>query len=200
MMGLKPMRARRFVPLVRPASNRLCEAAVTTRPEAASENRSNRRRGFECFILSRRAPAWRTAMLKNRQRGFGLIELLIAMVVLTVGLLAMAVLIMYGIRIQTFARDATLASGVAKQRLEILRNIPRTNAVRQDGGSLDANVAPYFVPVDLDPNNGVDPDTPFVVRWMLAAGPAGTQNVTVRVVSTSPARQLPPIQFQSQIP
>ncbi len=133
------------------------------------------------------------------QRGFGLVELLIAMVVLTVGLLAVAVLIMYGIRIQTFARDATLASGAAKQRLEILRNMPRTDAMRQNGGSLVANVAPFFAPVDLDPNQaGID--TPFVVRWMVAAGPAGTQDVTVVVVSTSPARQLPPLQFRSQLP
>jgi Tfp pilus assembly protein PilV len=127
----------------------------------------------------------------KQQGGFGFVELMIAMLVFTVGVLAVALLIIYGTRTESFARDATIASGVAKARIEILRALPSTDPQRAVGGSLTTNDANHFASIT---------GTPFVVRWVVAAGPAGTQDLTVAVVSTSELNRLPSVQMRSLVP
>ena len=128
---------------------------------------------------------------QKTQGGFGLFELMVAMVVLVVGVLAVAVLITYGIRIQSLSHDATFASGLAKARIETLRVLPRTDPRRAVGGSLTANNADHFL---------TTAGTPFIVRWVIAPGPADSQDVTVAVALTSPVRVLPRVQMSTLIP
>ena len=95
-----------------------------------------------------------------------LIEVLIAMVVTIVGIVAVAMMILYGIGLQVQARDATMANALAKSKIEELSiSLPAV------GGNLNSNVTGYS-----------DTPTGFTRRWVVAAGPAGTLDVTVRVI------------------
>ncbi len=106
-----------------------------------------------------------------------LIEVLIAMVVTVVGILAVANLIVYGIGLQVQARDATLANALAKSKIEELSiSLPAV------GGNLDNNVTGYS-----------DTPTGFTRRWVVTAGPAGTLDVTVRVIAENPTAAVSPV-------
>jgi prepilin-type N-terminal cleavage/methylation domain-containing protein len=112
-----------------------------------------------------------------RARGFSLVELLVATAITAVCSLAVALMILYGTRLGAAAREATLASSLARARLERLRVLPRGAAQRQPGGSLSADVPAHF-----------DRQGRFTERWTVAAGPAGTQDVTVAVLVGKDAR------------
>ncbi len=114
---------------------------------------------------------------QNSQRGMSLIEVLIAMVVTVVGILAVANLIVYGIGLQVQARDATSANALAKSKIEELSiSLPTV------GGNLDDNVTSYS-----------DTPTGFTRRWVVTAGPAGTLEVTVRVIAENPTAAVSPV-------
>ena len=55
---------------------------------------------------------------QKSESGFSLIECLIAMVITTVGLLAVAQLIVVGVRLQTESRDATAATALARAKMK----------------------------------------------------------------------------------
>ncbi len=135
---------------------------------------------------------------QRKQRGFSLVELMVAMVVTVVGVMAVSLLILYGIRLQSFSRDATIANAFAKAKMEQLRVTNAADPQRSLGGSLTANVANHF---DTPPGT-----TLFIRRWVVAAGPAGTQDITVAVVLRPPvvpndpnaqSVQLPPVQIRA---
>lgn len=142
------------------------------------------------------------------QAGFSLVELLIATVVAVVGVVAVVLLIMYGIRLQAFSRDATMASGLAKAKIEQLRVTPPTAPDRQPGGSLTNDVGVYYdpfpMPPDWNPGDAIPLGTILIRRWRIdvdaagnpAPGPAGTQDVTVAVVPSNPTVLLPPVQMR----
>lgn len=132
--------------------------------------------------------AWKQK--SREEEGFTLIEVLIAMVVAVVGVMAVALLIIYGIRLQAFSRDATMANALAKAKIEQLRVTDPTDPERQPGGDLNNNVANHF---------DIPAGTIFIRRWTVdvpAAGPAGTQDITVAVVSSDATVQLPPVQIR----
>ena len=124
---------------------------------------------------------------RRGQSGFTMVELLIAMVIFVVGVLAVSALILYGIRLQAFSRDATMANAVAKQKIEQLRVSPPGDPQRALGGDLDNNIADHF---------DIPQGTAFIRRWVVAPGPAGTQDVTVAVVPSNPNMRLPPVQIR----
>ena len=130
---------------------------------------------------------------KNRgQSGFTLVEMLVAMVIFVVGVLAVAMLILYGIRLQAFSREVTRANSFAKAKIEELRVTTPQPVI---GGDLNNNVAGYF---DTRP---LPPDTPnFTRRWVVVAAPAGTLDVTVAVVPRIPNMQLPTVQIRALLP
>ena len=133
---------------------------------------------------------------KSTERGFSLIECLIAMVITTIGLLAVAGLMAVGIRLQTESRDATAANALAKAKLEQLENYAPTAAQRAAGGSITANVANY----------NDEPDPKFLRRWLIetsatnAAVPAGTQRISISIVSNRPGLRLPPVSMAVLVP
>jgi len=108
-----------------------------------------------------------------------LIEVLIAMVVTGVGIVAVATLILYGIGLQVQSRDATMANALAKSKIEELSISLPTPTV---GGDLDSNVTDYN-----------DTPTGFTRRWEVKDGPANTLEVTVRVISENPTAVVSPV-------
>jgi prepilin-type N-terminal cleavage/methylation domain-containing protein len=126
-----------------------------------------------------------------QQRGFTLIECLIAMVITLVGLLAVANLIVVGIRLQTESRDASAANALAVAKMEQLENYAPVATQRVRGGSLTSDVAGYFD----------TPDTRFKRRWMVetnpadAGVPAQTQRLTVSMIPNQGDVRLPSVQL-----
>jgi prepilin-type N-terminal cleavage/methylation domain-containing protein len=112
-----------------------------------------------------------------RQRGFSLVELLVATVITVVCSLAVALMILYGTSLGAAAREAMLTTSLARARLEQLRVLPRSAPQRQPGGSLKADVLGHF-----------ERQGRFTERWTVAAGPAGTQDITVAVLVATDAR------------
>jgi len=125
-----------------------------------------------------------------KQGGFTLIECLIAMVITLVGLLAVAELMVVGVRLQTESRDATAATALARAKIEELQNYAPAAVQRVRGGSLTTNVLNY--------NDA--PDARFQRRWLIetnptdAGVPSGTQRITVVIVANQGVR-IPPVQL-----
>lgn len=112
---------------------------------------------------------------RTSQSGFSLVEVMVALIVTTVGTLSVATLMAYGTRLQVTSRDTTAAAGVARQQMERLRMLPPLAAERSLGGSLTADVANHFRLVAT--TNGQ-----LRCRWLVTTGPAGTKEVNVVVM------------------
>jgi hypothetical protein len=104
------------------------------------------------------------------ETGTSLVEALVSTGVTAFGVLAVAVLFLYGTRLQTVSRDGSSSTELAVAQLEYLRVLPTAAAQRQNGGSLTSDVANYFTTVGN-----------FKVRWTVANGPATTKDVIVSV-------------------
>jgi prepilin-type N-terminal cleavage/methylation domain-containing protein len=115
--------------------------------------------------------------MKPGERGFSLIELLVASLVTTICALGVAALILYGTRLGSAAREAMITSSLARARLERLRVMPRVAPERQPGGSLSADRPGHF-----------EQRGRYKVRWVVGAGPAGTQEITLVVLIDDAAR------------
>lgn len=109
-------------------------------------------------------------MTKRTEAGFSLVELLVATIVTTICSLAVALMILYGTRLGTAARQAMITTSLARARLERLRVLPPGAVERRLGGSLTADVAGHFETLGR-----------YKVLWVIAPGPAGTQDITVVV-------------------
>jgi len=109
------------------------------------------------------------------EAGFTLIELMIASVVLTIGLVSMAELLAVSTLMHSDARLVTNGTHWAQSKVEELAKLNFVTAPNvQVGGSLTANVANYN-----------DNPTPGVTRrWLVQAGPAAdTRLLTIRVIN-----------------
>ena len=107
----------------------------------------------------------------RRVRGFSLIEFMIACVVLTSGMLGLAVLLAAGIQSNSLGGNTNVALALAQSKIEDLRNLDAANAARANGGGLVSSVTNYH-----------DASGIFIRRWELSAGPAGTQICRVRIL------------------
>ena len=123
--------------------------------------------------------------MATNERGFTLIEAIVAMMVCTVGLVGMASLMAVTLRMQQLGRNSTSAVRLAQDKVDELSTIP-FDAVGSsvcNGGSLTANVANY--------NDTTE--TGWTIRWLVQAGPDGDVNlkqVTVRVIPTNTDRRI----------
>ncbi len=126
-------------------------------------------------------PALTPAVPSPSEAGFTLVEALIAMVVLTIGLVSMAELLAVTLRLQQLGRSETEAVRLAQDKLDQLMslNFAAAAEIQLNGvDSLASNVANYF---DTVPG--------YTRRWDIAAGPdsaagpvATIRQVTVRVI------------------
>ena len=104
--------------------------------------------------------------------GFSLVEAAISSALMTVGALGVASLFIYGTRMQSVARYSSTATELAQARLEQLRMLPPGSTGRTAGGTLaDNSQANYTAVVGA-----------YRLRWLVAAGPAGTIDITVRAI------------------
>ena len=126
---------------------------------------------------------------KKGEAGFSLLEALVATVITVFVLLAVEMLIVQAIRVQTFSRDTAMANALARAQLEELRALPKSDPKRAIGGSLTSNSTNYH-------NTS---NAKFTRRWTVANGPAGSQDVTVAVVSTQ-GSLMPAVQIRALIP
>jgi len=116
---------------------------------------------------------------KESQEGFSLIEVMIAIVILTVGLLSLAQMMVVATSANALAGRMTASAALAKQQLELLKAAPfytnpanpsigDINPLLAAGGRLDQNDAGYFQLYDAD-GQPVDPGEGalFAVRWQI---------------------------------
>lgn len=112
---------------------------------------------------------------EHGERGFTLIEVLIAMVILTIALVSMAELMAITLRMQMMGRNETSAIRLAQSKIDQLVNLNFTTTTTANvGGSLTSNTASYFD--TLAPG--------FTRRWQITAitGETKVRNLTVRVI------------------
>jgi Tfp pilus assembly protein PilV len=112
-----------------------------------------------------------------QQAGFTLLESLLSMLIFVISGLALALLITYGVRLQAQSRDLAGATSQARAKTEELRVL-----------AMSARVA------------GNDTVGIFNRSWTLAAGPAGSQLVTVTVTSNKAAIRLAPVTISLIMP
>jgi Tfp pilus assembly protein PilV len=126
--------------------------------------------------------------MSNNESGFTLIEALVATLVCTIGLIAMAELLAVTLRMQQLGRNSTSAARLAQDQVDKLTIV--TDPALLCGGSLDSSDAGYSaIPLQDNgtPNDPAD-DTltkGYTVRWVVSAGPDVNPNlrtVTVRVI------------------
>lgn len=116
----------------------------------------------------------------KQEDGLTLAEALIAIAVLTVGLLGSAQLLAVTLQAHMLARETTTASRLASGKVEELM---KTNLVTDPSAQISA---PAPDPLEQNVANYFDvPDPAYTRRWRVEAGPtATTRLVTVRLVPT----------------
>jgi len=116
---------------------------------------------------------------RPRERGFTLVEVLVALFLIGIGVLAAAPMFMYAMQGTAVGGDFGSTGAAAVDRMELLRSEDWVDL--EPGGDIDANVNDYF--------DASDPDV--LVRWEIAVAPApappGTKTITVRAIA---ARQV----------
>ena len=132
----------------------------------------------------------RSAKSNNNDRGFTLVEAVIAMFICTVGLIAMAELMAVTLRLQQLGRNSTEAARLAQDKIDELTTMNfATAASVQCGGSITADQANYNdTPLETD---GVT-SKGYKRRWVVSAGPDADLNlreVTVRVLPDNEDRR-----------
>jgi prepilin-type N-terminal cleavage/methylation domain-containing protein len=119
----------------------------------------------------------------SRDGGFSLVELLVALVIFSFGVLAGVALLGAGHKWEGQAELETQMTVAAEMKMEDLKavagtNLPDTVAL-VPGGGLDSNVTGYWDSVELDGRL-------FTRRWEIVAGPAGARQLTVRALPLDP--------------
>ena len=78
------------------------------------------------------------------QKGFSLLEGVLAIFILTMGILPVAGLITSSSRISLQARDAITAAGLSQEGVELVRNVRDNNLAQVNGGASGADGFNYF--------------------------------------------------------
>jgi len=126
------------------------------------------------------------------ERGFSLLEALIATGILAASLVSVAHLFGLAIRSNIAARSTTAATVLGQQKLEELRALPWTGLSQSPASALEENAAGFVDYVDQFGENrggGADPSAGAIYtrRWAIEALPPTPDTVViqVRVMRTS---------------
>jgi Tfp pilus assembly protein PilV len=126
--------------------------------------------------------------LARPRKGFSLVELVIALMLLTFGLLSLASAMASTIVGQRASSSRNELGVLAEAKLEELRGYGSTIATDPlraklvIGGSVTTSTANY-----VDTVTAAD-DRAYIRRWAISAGVAGTRRVTIRVGAQVPRR------------
>lgn len=91
------------------------------------------------------------------QKGFSLIEMLVASAILTIGLLGIASMMISAIQGNNFARRVSIATNLAQQRIEEMKNIPFENLYNTDASN--SNKSSNVAPAAMSASNGAATQT-----------------------------------------
>ena len=133
-------------------------------------------RAFTARLARRKAAPY--VSHQSADRGFSLVEVLIATLVLTIGMIAIAAMLAVTTQMQIGAREAARSTRLAQDKVDELMKLNfTTNALVAVGGNLDADVANHSETLAA-------PLTGITLRWAVASGPTSdTRVLTVRVVN-----------------
>jgi prepilin-type N-terminal cleavage/methylation domain-containing protein len=73
-------------------------------------------------------------MIKNNKKGFSLLEVMLALGVITIGLTGVSSLVLQNIQVQEVNKNYLVASMLAQEGLELVRNVRDTNFLKADSG------------------------------------------------------------------
>lgn len=96
-----------------------------------------------------------------RCAGFGFVETLVALALLTFAALAVGQMVVTGVYVSEASEDLTNVTALAAMQLEGLKATPYDDLT--PGGSLTADVAGYFDTLDMDANGTGE----FTRRWQI---------------------------------
>jgi prepilin-type N-terminal cleavage/methylation domain-containing protein len=108
------------------------------------------------------------------QAGFTLVEALIAMVILSFGLIAVTNLMLVASTSNTVANQSTAATSIASQQLEQLKILPFADPGLTTGGDLDNDAAGYFAEVQVPGVGAIH------TRWLITDVDPTTKHIAVR--------------------
>lgn len=116
-------------------------------------------------------------MRRNDANGFTLVEVLLALFLIAIGVLAAAPMFVYAMQGNAVGADFGTAGAIAVERMEILRGTGYLDLPA--GGDLATDVSAGGV----DYFDNSDPD--YTVRWTIVdnVSPADTKTITVRVTA-----------------
>lgn len=120
---------------------------------------------------------------RTRQSGFTLLEAMIALSILSVGLLGLAQLFVVAINQNAYSRNNTMGTSVALDRLEDLRN-RFNNEIATGVASSDLTVGAHpAVRVDVaNPTDTMGGTVGFWASWTVTSPAANRKEVTISIV------------------
>ena len=145
--------------------------------------------------------------IKSRtyERGFSLIELLIASFVLIIGLAAVATMISYSVTSNLISKNETLALSLAERELERLKGLATDNTLLAAGGSTVGTdgkisfsgnaVANYNSQVTVTDAYQVGKSANFDIRWNVTDIAANFKKITIAAARTGESARFKPVQL-----
>ena len=127
------------------------------------------------------APPAKSPTTRSDERGFTLVEVIVAMLVCVVGLVGLAQMLAVTLRMQQLGRNSTSAVRLAQDKIDELSSVPFGQPSVACGGSLATNMTNYNDSVAAAAGSV----TGYTRRWQIVAGPDGDLNirqVTVRLI------------------
>lgn len=109
------------------------------------------------------------------ERGFTLVEVMVALVLVTVLMLSVAQLMAVGVYVNKAAGDVTQATALAGEKIEELKYLPFNNITA--GGDLNNDVNGFFDQPDVEGDGRID----YTRRWEVTEL-AYSKEIEVRVI------------------
>lgn len=127
--------------------------------------------------------------MKTKHSGFGMVEVLVAMLFLTIMSLSMAKMLLAGIQVNNMASDETQLLAIANDRMEQLKSMSFENLGTPcvESNTTCGSLATSVSDTSVTPNVPYfdNSDSLYMVRWTISlpTGDSDTRRLTVRVLS-----------------